>query len=138
MMPTRVPRKIPRPRAEFPTTVLIVDDEPPVRWSLSAGLRVAGFDTLTAASAEDARTAASHWPSPDIALLDLRIYAGHAGSLLRDLRRAAPRCQFIVMAGRDQELPREAWEGVVVLRKPCDLSQVVHRINSVLSANCVE
>jgi DNA-binding NtrC family response regulator len=136
-MPTHVPGKIPAPHAEFPATVLIVDDAAPVRWSLSAGLRVAGFATVTAASTEDARTAACHWPPPDIALLDFRIYAEYAKSLLRDLRRAAPRCQFIVMAGRDQELPRDAWEGVIVLRQPCDLSQVVRRINKVLASTCV-
>jgi DNA-binding NtrC family response regulator len=137
MMPQPFSRKNPPPRAEFPAMILIVDDEAHARWSLSAGLRVAGFDTATAASAQDAKTLARRWPPPDVVILDARIYAEHADALLQDLRRAAPRCQFIVMAGRGEELLRARCDNVMIVRKPCNLSDVVRWVNSILAETCV-
>ena len=136
-MPQLFSRKIPTLCAEFPATILVVDDEPHARWSLAAGLRVAGFDVMTAASAQEARTLAGHWPPPDVVVVDAHVYAAHAPLLLHDLRSAAPRCQVIVMAGRSQDLPLARWNDVMVMRKPCNLSDVVRRINSILAETCV-
>ena len=60
--------------AEFRARVLIVDDEPLVRWSLSSGLQTVGFDVVTASSGAEALTRARESPAPDIVILDLHLY----------------------------------------------------------------
>ena len=58
--------------------VLIVEDEPLVRGLLCSVLETAGFDTVSAASAADAREIAESF-DPDAALIDIHLGAGATG-----------------------------------------------------------
>lgn len=132
MIPSGPCEKVPTAHAEIPVRVLIVDDEPLIRWSLSAGLRLEGYDAVTAASAEEARLVAGQFPSPEVVLLDLRLYDTDVCALLEDLRRVAPRCRFLVLttAGQDAPLQRCGGEGVTVIRKPFDINEVVRLVHA--------
>jgi DNA-binding NtrC family response regulator len=116
-------------RDKLPARVLIVDDEPLVCWSLAAGLRIAGFDAITAANGAEALALARRPPHPAVVLLDVRLSHGDRAALLRDLHLAAPACRLLWLTteGRDTGLPPA--DGLVVIRKPFDLTDVVRLVS---------
>ena len=110
--------------------VLIVDDEPLVRWSLSVGLRLAGFDTVTASSGDEALALARQMPRPQVILLDSRLYAADTGSLIDDLRTATPGCRLVLLTTASLDMARPPYENVTLLRKPFDLVEVVRLVDA--------
>jgi two-component system OmpR family response regulator len=134
MVPPNHREKVPTVRAEIPARVLIIDDEPLIRWSLSAGLRLEGFDAVTAASAEEARSVAGQWPGPDVVLIDLRLHDTDVGALIEDLRRAAPGCRFLVLTTSGKDAQRSGMQGVTIITKPFDLAEVVSLVHAAVAA----
>lgn len=123
--------KFPARQPEIPPRVLVVDDEPLVRWSLTAGLEAVGFDAVAASNAAEALSLAQVSPAPEVVLLDLRLWDTDPVLLLRDLRAAAPGCRILclVVAGQDPPPCRQA-EGCEVIRKPFDLHEVVRQVEA--------
>ena len=119
--------------AESRARVLIVDDEPLVRWSLAAGLRLAGFDALTASARAEALAFARLVPRPDVVLLDSRMYNTNAAALLEDLRQAAPGCQFMMLTTSGHEAPAADGGLFAVIRKPFDLAEVVRLVTAAVA-----
>ena len=114
--------------------VLIVDDEPLIRWSLAAMLSDAGHVTIEAADGEAAIRAVSQ--SVDVILLDYRLPDSNDLTLLSTLRRLAPDSAIIIMTAR--ETPQVIMEALRlgahrVLAKPFklhDLAAIVSRAHS--------
>ena len=77
-------------------TVLIIDDEKTIRWSLGEGLRNAGFEILEAASGEEGLQLYAD-KVPDCVLLDLRLPGVDGMEVLRRMRRENPEVPVIVM-----------------------------------------
>jgi DNA-binding NtrC family response regulator len=125
VMPSSCCGKCPTGRAKSPARVLIIDDEPLVRWSLSAGLRLGGFDTISASSSAEALALARQPPHPDVVLLDSRLYDSDPARLLEELRLAAPRCRFVMLTTSGREMPMPPGNGIAVIMKPFDLGEVV-------------
>lgn len=121
--------KFPAPPAKIPARVLVVDDEPLVRWSLVAGLRAAGFAALAVTDAAEAIKLATT-DQPDVVLFDIRLWNTDPARLLADLRQAAPTCRFLILAVTGQEIPCASFEGVDVVRKPYDLGEVVRTVQA--------
>jgi two-component system KDP operon response regulator KdpE len=65
--------------------VLVVDDEPQILRALQTTLRGAGYDVVTAATAEEALTAAALRP-PEAVILDLVLPDGSGVDVCRELR----------------------------------------------------
>src|SRR4051794_29432550 len=78
-------------------TILVVDDEPLIRWALREGLESAGFDVIEAGSAREALASLGGAGRVDVALLDIRLPDSDDLGLLRRVRRDAPGCRVIVM-----------------------------------------
>jgi two-component system response regulator AtoC len=77
--------------------VLIVDDEPLIRWSLAETLADRGHLVTEAADAAETRLAIAHTPAPDVVLLDFRLPDSNDLELLRRIRHDAPHTQVILM-----------------------------------------
>ena len=78
--------------------MLVVDDEPLIRWSLVETLEARGHTVTEAADAASARRAiASAEGPPDVVLLDYRLPDSNDLGLLRTIRQDAPRSQVILM-----------------------------------------
>lgn len=133
MMPSSPGGKVHTRCAKFPARVLIIDDEPLVCWSLAAGLRLAGFEAVTAASGAEALTLARQRVHPDVALLDSRLYNSDLASLLRELRLAAPACRVLMMTTAGPEMSSLSWDSIGVVRKPFDLTDVVRLVNAAMA-----
>jgi len=78
--------------------VLIVDDEPLIRWSLAETLTDRGHIVTEAADAAETRLAITNAVErPDVILLDFRLPDSNDLGLLRTIRRDAPHTQVILM-----------------------------------------
>jgi two-component system response regulator PrrA len=120
-------------RTEIPRRVLVVDDEPLVRWSVATGLRLAGFDACAAGSAVEACALARQFPHPDVVLLDAGLWDTDPRELLDEIRKMAPQCRFLILAVTGQPLALPPWDGLTVVRKPFDLHEVVRLVRAALT-----
>jgi DNA-binding NtrC family response regulator len=77
-------------------TILIVDDEKTIRWSLGEGLRNAGFEILEAASGEEGLQLFTD-KTPDCVLLDMRLPGIDGMEVLRRMRNEITDVPVIVM-----------------------------------------
>ncbi|MBI3264964.1 MAG: response regulator [Acidobacteria bacterium] len=119
-----------------PPTILVVDDEPLIRWSLKESLLDAGFSV---ADAPDARGALEFFapdaPPIDAVLLDLRLPDVNGLSLLQYIKRAAPRCPVILMTafGTPETLEAAMKHGAdITVTKPFGVDEMVGLVNRVL------
>lgn len=79
-------------------SILVVDDEPLIRWSLSETLADSGHEIVEAGDGQTAVQAITSTPRPfDVVLLDFRLPDSNDLSLLSRLRRLAPSSRIIMM-----------------------------------------
>jgi DNA-binding NtrC family response regulator len=79
-------------------SLLIVDDEAPVLRLIERFAHKAGFDAMTCSSGGDALRVLGRKPA-DLAMVDLRMPDVNGLDLLRQIRRAVPGCEVILMTG---------------------------------------
>jgi DNA-binding NtrC family response regulator len=118
--------------------VLIVDDEPLIRWSMAETLKGCGHVVSEASSAETALAAASQSPLAfDVVLLDFRLPDSKDLTLLAKLRRLLPRAQIIMMtAYGTSEVFHQALElgAYRIITKPFELDEVANLVLQAHSA----
>jgi DNA-binding response OmpR family regulator len=131
MFPAAQPVKTLTPYEGFRSRVLVIDDEPLIRWALTAGLSAAGFDTDAAATAEEAAAMARRWPPPEVILMDL--HRDDCSGTIVDLQRAAPHCQVLVLGTCCSGRRESRWRGFEVIPKPFDLEDVIERVRASIS-----
>lgn len=119
-----------------PRTILVIDDEPLIRWSLKESLLDAGFHV---ADASDGRGALEYFaadaPPIDAVLLDLRLPDVNGLSLLEHIKQAAPRCPVILMTafGTPETLDAAITCGAAMtVTKPFGVDEMVGLVNRVL------
>ena len=131
-IPSIAPSTVPVPGGEFPqvrkksaTRVLVVDDEPLVRWSIGETLRAHGRDIIEASDAHSALVAVlDSATEPDAVPLDLKLPDSDDLSLLASVRRLLPRVPVILMTafGTPEVFEQARGLGVfTVLDKPFEL-----------------
>ena len=114
--------------------LLVVDDEPNILELLSASLRFAGFDVVTATNGEDALAQAGA-TSPDLVVLDVMMPGLNGFDVARALRRGGNRVPVVFLTAKDSTEDRV--EGLTIggddyVTKPFSLEEVVARIRAVL------
>ncbi len=79
-------------------TVLIVDDEPMIRWVMVQALSDWGYQSI---EAENAATAEARFEeaAPEIVLLDINLPDGSGLDLLRRFKRRRPEAHIIIVSG---------------------------------------
>jgi len=117
-----------QPDAEkFPVHVLVVDDEPLIRWSVGESLGDLGFDVEEATDAASALRIVTSAAVPfGVVILDLRLPDMHDLSLLGTIRQLLPQAHVILMtAFGTPEIVADAWAmGADVLAKPFELTEL--------------
>lgn len=109
-------------------TILVVDDEPLIRWAIREVLEDAGYAVVEAGTAREALARLNESGPFAVALLDLRLPDCDDLTLLRGVRRDAPGCRIVMMTAHGApEIMTEAMrEGAFsTVLKPFDLSRLV-------------
>jgi CheY-like chemotaxis protein len=113
------------PAASMPATrttpfVLLLDDNLALLGWLEAVLQGAGFETVSAGTAAQARDLINA-RRPDVAVLDVVLPDGDGVSLTQELRTSVPKLQIILMTGMELSAEESSFceqYDIPVLRKP--------------------
>jgi DNA-binding NtrC family response regulator len=124
-----------------PVRVLIVDDEPLIRWSVGETLADSGDEVIEAGDAKqalealEAMTAAS--APADVVLLDYRLPDSNDLTLLATIRRVTPASQLILMTAHgapDITAGALALGAYGVVNKPFDLDHLASLVRQACAA----
>jgi DNA-binding response OmpR family regulator len=119
----------------MPTSILVIDDDSLVRWSLSQHLTRHGFDVGTAATGAEALARAQSLPVPQLVVLDLKLPDMHGLALLAALRRQGSSCSVIVLSAHltpELELEALAAGAACVVGKPYQLDTLLELVRRCL------
>lgn len=127
----------PRDRAENRTKILIIDDAPAVRLTMSLHLIRHGFETIMAASGEAAMTLLErHVPHVDLVFCDISADSTVDGvKFLKWLVKKRIET-LLLLASSDQANARTAREicaRAEIVSKPYDIDDVVARVSALTS-----
>ncbi len=126
------------PKEFTPRAVLVIDDEPLIRWAVSEGLSQAGHEVVTASDGDGGLRAVATAQRPfDVIFLDFWLPDSNDLLLLTAIRTWAPRSAVVLMtASHTPDVVTEAYRlGVYrVLNKPFDIADVQ---NIVVAASTV-
>jgi len=123
--------KFSRTEEKFPRHILVVDDEPLIRWSVSESLADLGFDVEQAADAQAALRQVTTAALPfDTVVLDLRLPDMQDLSLLSTLRQLLPGATLVLMTafGTPEILSDAIALGAAVIDKPFELSDLTRLV----------
>jgi len=114
-------------------TVLVVDDEPPIRRFLRTSLGGAGYRVVAAESAAEA-SAMLVAESPDVVILDLGLPDKSGLEVIADIRQRSP-VPIIVLSARDDE--RSKVEALDLgaddyVSKPFGMAELIARLRAAL------
>ncbi len=112
--------------------VLIVDDEPLIRWSLAESLQARGYDVIEADSARAALERLTEREDIGVVLLDLKLPDSKDLSLLRWVRQCYRHSRVILMTahGTTEVLQEALGAGAFrAVSKPFDLDQIVEIVH---------
>jgi DNA-binding NtrC family response regulator len=113
-------------------TVLIVEDDPVLRFTLAMEVSEAGFRVREAANADEAEALLDAGVAVDVVVTDIQMPGTHDGlALAKTVRAFRPRIKVIVTSGI---LPKTGLVGVAdaYFGKPYDTGRVIGQIRSLL------
>lgn len=119
-------------------TILVVDDEPMVRFVMSTVLAATGFEVL---EAEDGQEGLEIFQEPDrnirAVLLDLSMPRMDGKETFVEMHRLKPDVPIVLLSGHNEKdsrnrLPDEGWAGF--LAKPFKPVALVEKVREVLGA----
>jgi two-component system KDP operon response regulator KdpE len=116
-----------------PLTVLVVDDEPPIRRLLRMGLSTQGYHILDAPTAKAALELLAQ--SPDLIILDLGLPDMEGLELLRTIRARSERVPIVVLSSRGDEGGKVAALDLGAddyLTKPFGMEELLARLRAAL------
>ena len=105
-----------------PMTILIVDDEEPIRKFVSRVLTEAGHTTAVACSGADALQVAENMPTLEVLVTDLMMPEMAGDEVARRLRRSRPALKVLYFTGYSDRLFEEKatlWADEAFIEKPC-------------------
>jgi DNA-binding NtrC family response regulator len=113
-------------------SILIVEDEAMIAFSLEEALIDAGFEIAGVAGRLETALALIHNGLFDAAILDANLAGVSAGPAASAM--AARGLPFIVVSGYLPEQQQSAFAGALCLQKPCRLDGVIRALRSILPA----
>lgn len=115
-------------------TILVIDDEPPIRRLLRTGLATQGYAILEAGNAA-ATLAALGRDRVDLIILDLGLPDMRGHDLLREIRARKPEVPIVVLSSRDDEGGKvEALDNGAddYITKPFGMAELLARLRAAL------
>lgn len=122
------------PASRLAETILVVEDERPVRELVCDVLRLQGYTVLEAADGEEALRVAERYPGPiDLVVADVVMPGPAAGELVERLRTLHPGLRALYTSGyAGEQVGRLLYRGAVLLEKPFSLDALVRAVREAL------
>lgn len=112
-------------------TVLLVEDEAPLRSMLAEFLRLEGFTVLETGGVADAKRALSVHPEIRLVLTDIQMPGGQTGiDLARYVKENYPAVQILLVSGYFDPIQLD---GFPLMRKPFGLQKLLSVVQALLS-----
>lgn len=121
------------PRAQSAETILIVEDERPVRVAMSRVLESLGYQVLEARRTADAKTFALG-RSIDLIVSDVVLPDGDGIALLEELRSSAPTTRGMLVTGYDASELGARGGNLPILMKPFTTLELARKVRQALDA----
>jgi len=118
--------------------VLIVDDEVALANTLAQRLQMRDLKVETAYDGAEALSKLKV-DKPDVIVLDLRMPGMHGMEVLREIKKACPEIQVIVLTGHGSDKDEEEVKklgGFDFLNKPADIETLAHKIKVAFKEKC--
>jgi DNA-binding NtrC family response regulator len=118
-------------------TVLVVDDEKLVRWSIRQKLEAAGYSVLEADSCESARNLFQE-NLPELVTLDVRLPDGSGLKLLLELKRLSPNTPIVMITayGAVEDAVKALKIGAYdYLEKPINFDRLLHSLQNAIETS---
>ena len=118
--------------------VLIVDDEVALANTLAQRLQMRDLKVGTAYDGAEALSRLKV-DRPDVIVLDLRMPGMHGMEVLREIKKACPEIQVIVLTGHGSDKDEEEVKklgGFDFLNKPADIETLAHKIKVAFKEKC--
>jgi len=116
-------------------TVLVVDDEEPVRKFVDRVFQDAGYTTVLASDGPEAIELASKLAALDILVTDVMMPLMAGDELARRLRQVQPSLKVLYLTGYADNLFKEKvtlWEDEAYLDKPCSIKGLLQAVSLLL------
>ena len=116
-------------------SVLVVDDEEPVRKFVGRVLKDAGYRITIASDGPEAMRLASNMPALDIVVSDVMMPNMAGDELARRLRESWPQLKVLYLTGYSDRLFKERvtlWEDEAYLDKPCSIKSLQQAVSLLL------
>ena len=120
-----------------PPSVLVVDDEILVRWSIMKALTKAGFDVVSSDSAESAFVELENRHF-DLVIADLKLPGEDGFSVTRRVQQLHPSSKIILLTAQgDDEVRQRAKDAGIdkYLDKPAELGQIIWSVRRLVSTD---
>ena len=114
--------------------ILVVDDEPLIRWSIAETLAAAGHQVAEAEDAASALRAIDVDPDLDLVFLDFRLPDSNDLGLLAKIRERAPRATVVMMTafGMPEVAAGALKLGAArVMNKPFDMRDIQELVRTI-------
>ncbi len=118
-------------------SLLLVEDEDMVRAVAERALTRAGYSVVSASNGEDALTQLAEMDKIDLMISDVVMPQMDGPTLVRNVRAERPDLPVLFMSGYAEEQLRKsiALDNVAFLPKPFSVSQLIEKVQTVLSGN---
>jgi two-component system, cell cycle sensor histidine kinase and response regulator CckA len=117
------------------SSVLVVDDEEPVRKFVERVLRDAGYRTAMAGDGLEALEVAAKLERLDILVTDVMMPQMAGSELARRLRQSQPTLKVLYLTGYADNLFKEKvtlWQDEAYLDKPCSIKSLLEAVSLLL------
>jgi DNA-binding NtrC family response regulator len=122
------------PAATPPARVLVVDDEPSIRFLCRANLELDGQEVLEADSLATARSTLAE-EDVDVVVLDVHLHNERSDLLVAECHARRPRVPVVLVTGSVEITDPGLSEADAVLPKPFELDQLLSTVRSLAHAH---
>lgn len=109
--------------------IFLIEDEPDIRESLREVLEMDGYDVSCAANGAEATKVLRDLPTPELILLDMLMPVMN-GKEFRTWQMDVPRLKSVPVIVLSADPSQKELEGILHLRKPVDLTELLTAVKS--------
>jgi DNA-binding NtrC family response regulator len=122
------------PRGHAATRILVVDDDPSIRFLCRVNLELDGHEVLEADSLETTRSTLAE-EDVDLVVLDVHLHSERSDALVTECHARRPRIPVVLVTGSVEITDPGLSEADAILPKPFELQQLLSTVRKLAHAH---